>query len=606
MTCFGLCGDSLGKSGLYKSSSNQRHIHRLLLALLTVLIVVAVVLFVTLYASSSFTQVNFLGKHTSSQPLGVYQHAAVSTDGPGCAKYGRQMLERNGTAMDALISVLLCMGVVIPESLGLGGGLFIVYYKRDENQAWVIDGRETAPAAATADMFAADPKSASKGPLSMGVPGELAAYWEAHKKFGSLSWDQLFEGAIDIASNGFPIHEHLYTAYLKNQLVHNSTLLKKLFTNPATGKFYEINEIMKRPDLVPTFETLAKNGVDEFYRGAMAKTLVNEIREAGGIITEQDFANYKANVYQAVNISLSNGMKLYSNDLPGSGPLLGFMLNTFLELGIKRNVGQSLEDSVTYYHRFVEIFKHAYAQRTRLEDRSFNRIEPQLKRLLSPEFVKTVAARINDERTYPQTYYSSLVSLAKDQGTSHVSIVDKYGNAASASSTINAYFGGGVMSQSTGIIFNNEMDDFSSPNITNQYGLPPTEFNKIEPGKRPLSSMCPAVIVDESGEVRIAIGASGGAQITSSVALNIARNQFLGEDLKSTIDAPRIHHQFSPNVIKYESDFPKNILAELQDRGHKVEVITGRSSIVMAVARTADGKLTANSDYRKGGSIDGY
>lgn len=195
---------------------------------------------------------------------------------------------------------------------------------------------------------------------------------------------------------------------------------------------------MKRPDLVKTFNKLKETDVNEFYRGSMGKTLVKEIQNLGGIITEQDFADYRANFYESVNISLPNGLRLYSVDPPGSGPLLGFILNVFLRTGkLNPNVGQSLEDSTLYYHRFIETFKHAYATRTKLEDRSFGRIEETLKKLSSPEYVQSIVSKINDERTYPVNHYDGSVTITEDHGTSHVSVVDQYGNAAAASSTVN-------------------------------------------------------------------------------------------------------------------------------------------------------------------------
>ncbi|XP_054722278.1 scoloptoxin SSD20-like [Uloborus diversus] len=231
-----------------------------------------------------------------------------------------------------------------------------------------------------------------------------------------------------------------------------------------------------------------------------------------------------------------------------------------------------------------------------------------VKQLVSRSYAAYIREKIDDTRTFDDPgHYGVNVTVHEDHGTAHVTVVGPDGDAVVATTTVNQYFGSLIMSPQTGIILNDEMDDFSSRNITNYFGLPPSQKNLIHPGKRPMSSMCPAIVVDSDGDVRLAVGANGGTQITTSVAQAIVRNLFLKEDIKKTIDAPRFHHQLLPNYIEYETLFPQSTLEDLRKMGHKTHVLGSKMvGILMGIARGEDGLLYANSDYRKGGNVDGF
>lgn len=551
---------------------------------------------------------NYLGVVDSPSVLGKFKNYAISTDAKPCAVIGKSLLAKGGSAVDAAIGTLVCMGLALPNSLGLGGGCLMTIYERKTKKATVIDGREVAPAFATEQMFAQDPGSASRGPLSVGVPGEIAAHWKAHQMFGKLNWSQLFEDNILLAETGTPVVMHLGAA-LKNaeHSQYISPPLAALFTNPETGEFYKEGEIMAQKQLAETLRQLSAKGAGEFYGGPLGQKFVEDLQKQGGNITIEDLTNYEALVKEPLAVELADDLHLYTQPLPGSGIVLSMILRLMKQLGYYKNIKpqSNPESAGLYFHRLAESLKFAYAQRAGLEDKPDDpgRLEQLIAKITSDEFIQSTVAKI-DNTTHPSSYYGGLDFFTDDHGTAHVSVLDAEGNAVAVTSSVNLYFGSGLISPSTGIIYNDVMDDFVSPNITNKFNLPPSAYNRIRPGRRPLSSMSPSVFTNKEGDVRLVIGASGGTLITSSIALASLRYCFIGEDIKTAIDAPRIHHQFLPDQVSYESNFPKDILHSLAQRGHQLKPITGRSSVVMAVANNSN-LITANSDYRKGGSVDG-
>lgn len=505
------------------------------------------------------------------------------------------------------------MGVVLPNSLGLGGGCLMTIYDRKKKEATVIDGREVAPDYATENMFANDSLKASRGPLSIGIPGELAAYWKAHQMFGKLNWSELFDESINLAENGSPLVEHLAFALRHNN--HSKYITKplaKLMTNNATGRYYDQGEIFVQKEFANTLKRIRDNGVKEFYGGLTGQLFIQDLKEQGGQITLENLMNYEALVKVPLVINLASDLTMFTQPPPGSGIVLSIILRVMKELGYYKKLKpqSSFESSSLYYHRLVEAFKFAYAQRAGLEDKpdDSNRMKQLMEKLSSDKFIREVAMRIKD-KTHDSNYYGGIEYFSDDHGTAHVSVVDAEGNAAAVTSSVNLYFGSGLLSPSTGITYNDVMDDFTSPNLVNKFNLAPSKFNRIRPGKRPLSSMAPSVFTDSEGNVRLVIGGSGGSKITTAIASVSLRNCFLGEDIKTAIDGPRLHHQFLPDKIMYEHNFPKKLLVSLADRGHSLEKILDRSSVIMAIANNqlnrTEKQITANSDYRKGGSVAG-
>ena len=559
------------------------------------------------------TESTYLGIVNSKSKLGTYYSYAVATDALPCAKIGKNLLAKGGHAVDAAIGTLICMGVALPNSLGLGGGCLMTIYDRTTSSAISIDGREIAPDYATETMFANNSLAASRGPLSIGVPGELAAYWTAHKRFGKLKWSELFEETIVMAEKGFPTVEHMaYALRDTNHAQHISDQLAKIFTNAKTNQFYAEGEIMYLPQLAKTLRRISENGVNEFYNGTTGQLFVDDLQKQGGQLTMENLRKYRALEKPAPMSRITDDLTLFAQPLPGSGIVLSVILRIMRELGYYKNSNphKNFQAASLYYHHLIEAFKFAYAHRAGLEDMPDDpiRMEKLLAKLSSPEFIKESASKIDDQ-THLSSYYGGLGYFKEDHGTAHTSVIDSDGNAVAVTTSVNLYFGSGLVSPSTGIIYNDVMDDFVSPNIVNKFMLAPSKYNRIRPGKRPLSSMVPSVFADAEGNPVLIIGASGGAKITSSVASVALRHAFLGEDIKTAIDGPRIHHQFLPDSIYHETNFPPVLLESLKSRGHKIQPITGRSSVVMAIACNYENGtrvITANSDYRKGGTVDGF
>uniref|UniRef100_A0A2L2XUY1 Gamma glutamyl transpeptidase n=1 Tax=Parasteatoda tepidariorum TaxID=114398 RepID=A0A2L2XUY1_PARTP len=317
--------------------------------------------------------------------------------------------------------------------------------------------------------------------------------------------------------------------------------------------------------------------------------------------------SYTPAIREPSKVKIRGNMTVYSASLPGSGPLLTFILNVLDGYDLKPSITKSREETVLALHRIIETFKFAYANRMHLEDSYSEEVLELVDLLESKDYADQTRPKIDDKKTHDPDYYGVNVNVQEDHGTAHMSIIGTNGDAVSVTSTINHYFGSQVMSPSTGILLNNEMDDFSSPNITNFFGVPPTGKNQIRPGRRPFSSMVPAIVVDGNRNVRLVVGGNGGTQITTSVAQVIIRNLWLDENIKQAIDAPRFHHQLLPNLIEHEVNFPEDILSDLKNKGHELKKLGDNMlGIIMAVATDENGRISANSDYRKGGEVDGF
>ncbi|XP_066940428.1 scoloptoxin SSD14-like isoform X3 [Macrobrachium rosenbergii] len=553
--------------------------------------------------------------------LGEYEHAAISADGQPCAQIAKDILQRNGTAADAAIAGLFCVGVVNTQSMGLGGGFLLTYYDRAERKAHTLIARETAPAAAFEDMYGGDEElmlkakgrwwenktHSLKGGLAVGVPGEVRGYYELYKRFGGkIPWNELIEPSIRLCEEGHPVNWHMARAlkFSASDIMKEPSM--SVFINPETGEVYKEGEILKRPKLGETLRVLQYEP-DALYTGELSKKLVEDIQNFGGIIAHEDLVNYRPLWKEPMNVSLDNGgLTMYSVPPPGSGHILGFILNIMDEYDITPSSFDD-ENVVVSHQRFTEAMKWAYAKRTELGDADFVDIFPLAKNLTSDEYAADIHAQITDDRTFQDpNHYGAVTAVDDNHGTAHFSLLSPGGDAVSVTSTVNLYFGAGIRSEQTGIVLNDEMDDFSAPNITSYFGIPPSPANFIRPGKRPLSSMCPTVFVDSKGDVRLIIGAAGGTKISSAVAWASLRNLWLKQDIKKAIDARRIHHQLYPMTLSYEDGITDKIVSGLKEIGHNTKKFSVGGSVICAVARGEDGKLYANADFRKSGEVDGF
>ncbi|XP_053951129.1 scoloptoxin SSD14 [Anastrepha ludens] len=529
--------------------------------------------------------------------------AAVVSNGIGCADIGSQMLDDGGSAVDAAIATLLCEGVLLPQSMGLGGGFFATIYTKSTRKVETLVARETAPAAAHKNMFVGE--SNVSGARSGAVPGEILGYWEMHQKYGRLPWKYLFQPTIKLCKEGHWVSKYLAAALKsKEEAVRSEPTMAEIFVK-EDGTIYVEGDYLKRPQLAITLEKIAENGAGELYDGGeIGKMFVEDIKDLGGIITEEDLKNYTVrwenNSHIAANIT--GGYTLYTTPLPSSGAVLAFMFNVLTDL--------YTNSTETYWQRVIETFKHAYGQRTNLGDME---MEPDLKEsiaatlnnLISQEFADRVRTLIYDNRTFSNyDYYGANFTTVEDHGTANMAVLAANGDAVTVTSTINNYFGSKVRSRRTGIILNDEMDDFSTPGIVNGFGIPASPANYIQPGKRPMSSMCPTIVIDHDGNVKMLVGAAGGSKITTAVAVAIIKYLVLNESLSESINGGRLHHQLAPMQVDFESAVSTSIREYLSKVGHilnELEEGTGFAAVTAIGMR--DGVPEPFFDRRRVGSV---
>ncbi|KAJ8285805.1 hypothetical protein GJAV_G00031130 [Gymnothorax javanicus] len=570
-----------------------------IIAVVVVLLVALMCIFMSIFFGGRF-QRTYCGSSNH-----FYSKAAVAADAGKCSEIGRNILMRNGSAVDASIAALLCVGLINAHSMGIGGGAFFTIYNASTGKVETIDARETAPMNATEDMFGNNTQLSLKGGLAIAIPGEIRGYEMAHKRHGRLPWAELFKPSIALARDGFPISKALANAMVKNRdAILSNEAFCEVFCD-ANKDLRKENDIIKFPKLADTLQRIAEEGPDILYSGKMAHRIVEEIQAAGGIITLKDMAGYEP-LLNENPLKLSIGeYTVFVPDAPSSGPVLALILNIVDGYNFTNMSVSTSEKKTLTYHRIVEAFRFAFAKRSRLGDPRFLNITDLIHNMTSDYFADKIRSKITDDTTHPDSYYDPEYFVHDDYGTAHLSVIAEDGSAVAATSSINQYFGSEVMSRSTGIIFNDQMDDFSSPFITDGSGIPPSPNNFIQPGKRPLSSMCPTIIFDKQNKVKMVVGASGSTMITTATTLVILNSLFFNYDLKKAVTEPRVHNELNPNKTMVEENFEKSVLNGLMQKNHVTELRSTLSSVVQAVVRQGE-HICAESDHRKGGYPAGY
>ncbi|KAI3953571.1 hypothetical protein MKW92_012068 [Papaver armeniacum] len=532
------------------------------------------------------------------------EHGVVAADDGRCSEVGAAALRDGGHAVDAAVATALCLGVVHPMSSGIGGGGFIVVRDSSTSKNQAYDCRETAPLAASQDMYAKNPMTKSHGALSMGVPGEIAGLHAAWLRHGRLPWSKLIQPAIKLAKDGFLVTPCLaqYIKDAKKKIMNDLGLVKVYAPN---GNLLQDGDTCYNIELGNSLEMIAKQGPQAFYNGTVGEKLVQDVKKAGGILTMEDLRSYKVDVMDAMTVDVM-GFTILGMPLPSSGTLgLSLVLNILNSYGLA-----DFEKSPLGLHRLIEAMKHMFAIRMNLGDPKFVNTTHYESEMLSPSFAAKLRHKILDNTTFPPDYYLNKWSQLQDHGTSHFCIVDAERNAVSLTTTVNYGFGGGVLSPSTGIVLNNEMDDFSTPTEEKEDGLPPAPANYIQPNKRPLSSMTPIIIL-KGNQLAGVIGGSGGMYIIPAV-LQVFLNRFIiGMEPLPAIQRPRVYVKLIPNVVYYENwtticgehiEFSEENKIFLRDRGHALMSKAGGAitQLIVQTFQTSTRRELDGNDQRQG------
>ena len=506
---------------------------------------------------------------------------------PLATEAGIQILKQGGNAFDAAAATALALGVVEPGSSGIGGGGFFLLYIAKEKRYVMIDARETSPTlAGHGEIY--NTQSSINGAQSAGVPGLLAGVDHLISRYGRIAREKNASPAIALASNGFAIGSHLHGMIKWRKGVLNDAA-QVIFLN--NGHAPQKGYVLHQKALADTLLSFAKHGADDFYRGETAGRLVADMKRDGGLIREKDLANYKIIERKPMQFTYHN-TQFISAALPSSGGIT--MAETF---GILQHDNLKKMSAVNRTHLLIEAMKRAYKDRNQyLGDGDFVRIPD----LLNPQRLRKLRDSIDLKKATPS---ESLKGFAEPIGasvdTTHFSIIDDEGNMVSATLSINYGMGSGYVSPSTGILMNDEMDDFATrPGRANAYGLIQGKANAIEPHKRMLSSMSPTFVMDKNRT--FIVGTPGGSRIISMVML--ASMYFIMDDRppKQWVNTPRFHHQFLPDVVQYEAEaFSPKMLKELQKRGHHLKQMSRQYGNMQAILwNRSNGKLTGISDAR--------
>jgi gamma-glutamyltranspeptidase/glutathione hydrolase len=507
---------------------------------------------------------------------------------------GNNVLQNGGNAIDASIAISFALAVVLPQAGNIGGGGFMVIHNEDSN--FTIDYREQAPLQATEKMFITDglydPELALESYQSSGTPGAVAGMYLAHQKFGSIEWKDLIQPSIDLARNGF-----IVTKTLEHALENNIEKLKKF---EATRKIFfkhgmtlRAGDRLIQKDLANTLELIAINGQDGFYRGRTAQLIEQDMFNNNGLMSQKDLSLYQAKMREPIEFTYKDLDVITMPPASSGGLMLALMLNMIENLELD-NESQSPQNIL----KISEVMQIAYSLRSvYLGDSDF--YDVPFSEFLSKDKAKELLSNVNfDNSTRKEDFQPEKFKFKEN--TTHFSVIDKYGNAVSNTTTLNTAFGSGVVIEGTGILMNNEMDDFSSsPGIENYFLLLGNEANKIEPLKRPLSSMTPTIVLRE-GKPFIITGAQGGSRIITAV-LHIILNYYeFKMSAKDAVYANRYHHQWNPDVLMYE--FMTNELQnDLEKLGFKLYLRPANydySNGITSSIMIEDNKIIGVSDPR--------
>ncbi|ESE42827.1 gamma-glutamyltransferase [Shewanella decolorationis S12] len=541
----------------------------------------------------------------TAQPVWA-KHGMVASQEMLASRTGVEILKQGGNAVDAAVAVAFSLAVTLPRAGNIGGGGFMLVHLAKENKTIAIDYREIAPSKAKKDIFLdengdAVTKLSREHGLAVGVPGTVMGMSLALEKYGTMTMAQVTAPAIKMAQEGISVSPDLAVslAGLKRRMSQWPSTAAIFYK--ADGSDYQVDDILKQPELAHSLQLIAEKGTKGFYEGETAEKLVKAVQDAGGIMTLEDLKHYKAVEREPVR-GQYRGYEVVSMPPPSSGGVhIIEMLNVLQQFPIDQ-FGHNTAQTI---HVMAETMKHAYADRSEyLGDPDFYKVPAQ--QLTDKHYAQKIASQIALNKTTPSTEIKpgNLAPYESDQ-TTHFSVVDKWGNAVSNTYTLNFSYGSGLVAKGTGILLNNEMDDFSAkPGTPNGYGLVGGDANAVEGNKRPLSSMSPTIVMKD-GKPFLVTGSPGGSRIittTLQIIMNVIDH---GLNIAEASNAARVHHQWLPDELRVETSLNRDTISLLEAKGHKVKVQSAMGS-TQSIMVTEQGIFGATDPRHSGSEAVGY
>lgn len=522
---------------------------------------------------------------------------AVSSESKLCSEIGIGLLQRGGNAADALVGTVLCVGVIGMQHSGIGGGGFMLV--RDSKGTYEsIDFRETAPAAAFENMYQGNIMGSVRSGLASAVPSDLRGLEYLHDKYGILPWRAVCNPAVHVARHGFPVTEDL-VRYMNASLSPGNMFL---IDDPQwsvdfapNGTLVGLNDILTRKRYANTLEKIAEHGADAFYVGEIANYTIAALQRANGTMTLEDLKNYKVSIRKPIRIDY-RGYKVFATGAPSGGSVALSILKIIEGYNMSDPDLQDLN-----FHRLDEAMRFSYGAHAELGDPDFfDYMEDFEDHMLRSERASAIRSRLSDEHTQkPSAYDPKEYMIPESHGTSHIVTADASGMTITLTSTVNLLFGSQLVVPETGVIMNNEMNDFSIPGVSNEFGFVPSPINYIRPNKRPLSSITPIIVEHGNGSLYLSIGAAGGSRIITGTVQGIWHVLDHGMTLPEALKEPRIHDQLLPDVSTFEYGFNSATVESLRTRGHNVLAVGPGKSAVQGVRLLSNGTFEAASEPRQ-------
>jgi len=555
-------------------------------------IIVSLILFSTTI-SAQYTDITIV------KEVKVKNKGVVVSAHPLASEAGAKVMKMGGNAYDAIVATQYALAVVYPQAGNIGGGGFLVGVKNN-GEKFTIDYRETAPKKASRDMYVdkngkANTDLSQNGRLAVGIPGSVAGFF-ATLKYCKLPMGKLIQPAIDLAEKGFAITEqeaNLLNNNKQNFQKHNQSSIVFVKDIP-----WKAGDLLVQKDLAETLKLIQKQGLKGFYEGKTAELLVSEMKKGNGIITSEDLKNYKVAERKALEFDYK-GNQVVSMPLPSSG---GLLLAQMLKMAAYENLEKYQQNSTQAVQVMVEAERRAYADRAEyMGDPDF--IQDKTSYLISDEYLKNRWKSFSFSKATPSAEVGKITKQPKESTeTTHISVIDKDGNAAAVTTTLNGYYGSKVVVSGAGFFLNNEMDDFSiKPGVPNMFGAVGGEANSIQPNKRMLSSMTPTIVL-KNGKPYMVVGTPGGTTIPTSVYQAIVDVIDFKQNANISVNAPKFHHQWLPETVAFEKNFPETTIKDLEKLGYKSEKWNqiGRTEMILI---DDNGNIHAVADGRGDDSV---